>query len=870
MGLPSGVSTATVTFGTDADVLGVGATTTLTITPSHTLIWAATGEIIRAFSVSVDAAAGVVGSFAIPHTDQAGFTDELGNAITNWYYTVAGLVARSGETQPYRKVFQVASGVTSLNLDLIPVNGTVGAVGIAPQPVVLAVNGRTGAVVTAEVDGDGKLLESQVPVRLSDANLQSTIGARIDPKNIVMPAGLVSFWDFTEPGAPFVAKQGATQASLIDLTSTPVAKSVEEGPFGPMAQITLASQLRVPAALLGALNLGKNSGTATVAGWFSRENRGGTAMAGIWRENGGDTARQYALWCDLAGYGGDSKVIGHVSRTGGESPKVLTPGEFLPYSRDLAASRRQIADNDLRFWAMTYDGRAVRVYIDGVMDSYTAYTEPGAPNGESLTYDKNPYIGPTNSGWTDGLNDTPADFLVGVAVPETNTGRGVFKTGGIWVFDRALPQVEIMSLYVQTKPFPEIIKLDQVLPSSATAGTKYATRLVAMSRVRGPGASTTSPDNQTWYAIQASGGLPHLVYDDAVQAANATTRALVYADWLDSIPVNQVKSITFDMLNKLTASKVRIAIRIGDRWHVSNTEFSCATTHTDNTSLSWESFTLTMNRAAANWRRLTVTPDGELTMGSALQLILPLGKITGIGVYTGGSETGGVIRVRNIKINGGGVMRETFALPADPEPSLAYAYPGATASFDVADLPLGARQTWTSIDGSRSFSAATLSASPSVVIDENGRRVLRFDDSNDLMDLMWSLGVHSFGVVYRFRAIEASAPIMASPATGQVNLIIGNPTTNYALSAGTSLVPSPAIAPDTNRHRALAISNTTSSVIRIDGTRQVGNAGSQTRTGFRLGATSGGVACPIDVERVDIWDTAIDSTTEAAWAAYFA
>lgn len=43
MALPAGITTATFTFGKDFDVLGESAAVSLKITPSHTLIWSATG-----------------------------------------------------------------------------------------------------------------------------------------------------------------------------------------------------------------------------------------------------------------------------------------------------------------------------------------------------------------------------------------------------------------------------------------------------------------------------------------------------------------------------------------------------------------------------------------------------------------------------------------------------------------------------------------------------------------------------------------------------------------------------------------------------------------------------------------------------------
>lgn len=183
MALPVGVTTATVTFGKDVDLLGDNASVKLKITPSHTLVWAATGERITPFDVESVAAEGVTGAFNVPHVDQAGFVDRAGNTITNWYYTVQGTVTRGRSTIPYRKVFQVLTGTTSVDLDLIEEDGNVGPVGIAPLPTVTSVNGQVGAVVLPE-----GLTASQVATQVEDP--ETPIGASVET---VIAAALADF-----------------------------------------------------------------------------------------------------------------------------------------------------------------------------------------------------------------------------------------------------------------------------------------------------------------------------------------------------------------------------------------------------------------------------------------------------------------------------------------------------------------------------------------------------------------------------------------------------------------------------------------------------------------------------------------------------
>lgn len=147
MALPAGITTATVLFGKDFDVLGGGNDVTLRITPSHTLIWEATGDRLTAFDVAVSAESDTVGTFELPHTDQTGFINEAGTEITDWWYTIVGTVRAGRAQKTYTKRVQVTSDVTSFDLDTLPVNASVGPVGSVPLPTLTSVNGQTGAVV---------------------------------------------------------------------------------------------------------------------------------------------------------------------------------------------------------------------------------------------------------------------------------------------------------------------------------------------------------------------------------------------------------------------------------------------------------------------------------------------------------------------------------------------------------------------------------------------------------------------------------------------------------------------------------------------------------------------------------------------------
>src|SRR5690606_10902911 len=86
-----------------------------------------------------------MGEIVLPATDQPGFTDGAGNAVTDWTYRVAiDLAGRASETRSFQVPTGGESGVV-LALDLlIPVPSSTGVV--VSLPSVLNVAGLTGAI----------------------------------------------------------------------------------------------------------------------------------------------------------------------------------------------------------------------------------------------------------------------------------------------------------------------------------------------------------------------------------------------------------------------------------------------------------------------------------------------------------------------------------------------------------------------------------------------------------------------------------------------------------------------------------------------------------------------------------------------------
>src|SRR5688500_14533645 len=123
MALPAGVTTATVTVGVPVSHTGAAVKTFVSIEPSAFLVHAETGTPLVDFLEELSIAEGVAGQFTLPHTDQAGFTDENGNEYTNWYYAARisySTPSKAKSKAPKIKVFQLTTGQETVDLDKLP------------------------------------------------------------------------------------------------------------------------------------------------------------------------------------------------------------------------------------------------------------------------------------------------------------------------------------------------------------------------------------------------------------------------------------------------------------------------------------------------------------------------------------------------------------------------------------------------------------------------------------------------------------------------------------------------------------------------------------------------------------------------------
>ncbi|MEU1971745.1 LamG-like jellyroll fold domain-containing protein [Microbacterium sp. NPDC019599] len=266
----------------------------------------------------------------------------------------------------------------------------------------------------------------------ADLDNQQTIARWMDeisdpPDPPVLPAPSAR-WDFAESAAPFAASVAGVAALSQGASSTAVRVAT---PFGGGIQFNGTSDyLKIPAAQVGALNIGASTGAVTIAAWVFSTDTNNAMIAGCWQEATSAALRSYALFNDLPTYGGDDLVCMHVSKSGG-----ATPG--YPHSIDYAADPRRITRGSWQFHVGTYDGSEAIAYLDGSAAPFPSYTD-----SKGATYSKNPYV------YTLGLNATPTDFLVGAGLKNgapVNLHRGTISRLRVW--NTALTAEQIAGLY---------------------------------------------------------------------------------------------------------------------------------------------------------------------------------------------------------------------------------------------------------------------------------------------------------------------------------------------------------------------------------------------------------------------------------------
>jgi len=447
---------------------------------------------------------------------------------------------------------------------------------------------------------------------------------------------IVALWDFSEEtgeskiskvGFPYALKDGGTTIS----------PRISGGPLSNYANSFDANKfLRLENGLVGDLNLAKFGNNVSII-VISRHTSlaGSQFLAGMWQELDSDARRQYGLFTSLSTYGGAEQVCGHISVSGGNSPKVLTSG-FLPYSRDYASNVTKLELNTWIYQSMVYNGNDIKVYVDGKFEPRPVYTEPAPTTGESLTYSKNPYI------YTSGLNrvTAPAGFSVGANKLSTWTNNVFGDIACVAVFKDALTQKQIVDFQrmVQGKNRPNI---NYSMYHNSYASGERGVNNIGWFTYYGPTA-TSGNNTYSWYlAFPTSGTLRYL------EKKPTANQAICFDDQNFGITLSTINKLTVDTNNANTTDTIKFALKSNNTWYLSNTSFTQTVSGISGTNWTNVETKSLSSVSTETWLPVTLVPGSTFTIGSGV--VLPeTSIIDAIGIYSPGTTN--FVRVRNLAI----------------------------------------------------------------------------------------------------------------------------------------------------------------------------------------------------------------------------
>ena len=247
---------------------------------------------------------------------------------------------------------------------------------------------------------------------------------------------LVAYWDFSEPAGTKKASrnfQGNTAYHLHEANG-PIEKVFDEEKSKNVTKICDGQWFYIPRDSLYELNIHGKNAQVTIVAWIKKQSdKNWQAIAGVWDES--RSKRQYYLFCnasskthqdEMVRYHAKNLVHGHISATGGKSPGQVA---WISY----ASSNSEVKTNEWAMIAMTYDGKKIKVYINGKL---------------SFSEKTNPFI------YTEGIFDggqNGADFTVGAnSVGGKMTNQFVGLIDGLAVYNIALSESELQNIFDDT------------------------------------------------------------------------------------------------------------------------------------------------------------------------------------------------------------------------------------------------------------------------------------------------------------------------------------------------------------------------------------------------------------------------------------
>lgn len=266
-----------------------------------------------------------------------------------------------------------------------------------------------------------------------------------DDKATITPLdipNLITFWDFQDTGDTGDLKSSGANTYTLEEMNGPI-KRTEKGIFGPSAlKIKRGQWLRIERKDCPELNIhGKQE--VTVVAWIKRQAYNHWQyIAGVWNEH--DAARQYALFTSghkqsdhttLDRTDADHQAHGYVSDAGGAT-------NDRPFAFSYATGKTKLEYDEWYMIAFTYDQNAIKVYVNGKLDSNSNYNP--------FYWDKPIYEGVKNGAdFTIAQRNVPSWSNYPEGMPKNKVGFGGVL-GGLAVYDRAIRDNEISALYTST------------------------------------------------------------------------------------------------------------------------------------------------------------------------------------------------------------------------------------------------------------------------------------------------------------------------------------------------------------------------------------------------------------------------------------
>jgi hypothetical protein len=308
--------------------------------------------------------------------------------------------------------------------------------------------------------------------------------------------GLVSFWDFQERSGPFVAKLGRGRYALEERSFDPITRMwssnnevrrvLEAPPAKPFGELSASigtdsmQMLVVPDTFETAplLNIRGDNATLTVVAWVKPSHALDNTshydfghFAGIWAEP--ISVRTYVMFCPASSRGRDPAVgqVPHldaeISRTG------ATMQPSCRWSTSYALGATPIHHSSWHMLAMSFDGSAIRAFVNGSLDVRPPDRPHRTPNyTECNERWQNPapistWTNRSPGTWGPGgaaQSENKADFTVGgqrgTPCPDSVKCAGGMGhpwsglVGGLAVYDRALDGAELLAMAQQSGMTP--------------------------------------------------------------------------------------------------------------------------------------------------------------------------------------------------------------------------------------------------------------------------------------------------------------------------------------------------------------------------------------------------------------------------------